>query len=120
MLSSLILALAALTQVQSGDGLSQASIARAYNEFTPAICLVTYSAEVTNPNSGETSKRDSSALGLVVAPSGLVMAPGRSGQEVRTRTECRDAACAPGHPVMPALAGITNQKSTSTQKRYQY
>ena len=81
MLSSLILALAALTQIQSGDGLSQASILRAYNESTPAICLVTYSAEVTNPNSGETSKRDSSALGLVVTPAGLVMAPGHMALE---------------------------------------
>ena len=80
MFSSLLLTVAVLAQTAS-DGFSQTAIARAYNELTPAICIVSYSAEITNPSSGETSKRDSSALGLVVSPTGLIMAPGHMSLE---------------------------------------
>jgi serine protease Do len=76
MLSNVLMILMVLAQVQTADGFTQAAIARAYAEHAPAIGLVTYSSEVTNPNTGETTKRDSSALGLLVSPAGLVMAPG--------------------------------------------
>ncbi len=77
MLSSLLL-IAAVVVAQSAptDGFSQAMIARTYAEWAPAITLVQYSSEITDPASGEGTKRDSSSLGLVVTPAGLVMVPG--------------------------------------------
>ncbi len=79
MLSSLLIVIAAVAQ--EPDGFSQAAIARAQASLSPAVCVVTYSAEITNPATGDTSKRDSSALGLIVSPSGLAMAPGHMSLE---------------------------------------
>lgn len=77
MLINLLAALAICAQLPDApDGFSQQVIQKAYAELVPATCLVTYASEVTNPNSGETSKREASALGVIVAPGGLVMAPG--------------------------------------------
>ena len=81
MVSSLVIALIGLAQVQTADGFTQAVIARAHADLTPAICLVNYSAEITNPGTGETAKRDNSALGLLVSADGLVMAPGHMSLE---------------------------------------
>jgi len=81
MWSSLLLGMAAFVQSQVVDNITQATIARVHTDLTPAVCLVTYSAEITNPNTGETTKRDSSALGLIVSPAGLVMAPGHMSLE---------------------------------------
>lgn len=81
MVSSLILACIALAQVSGVDGFSQEAISRAHGDLTPAICLVNYSAEITNPSSGETAKRDNSALGLLVTHDGLVMTPGHMSLE---------------------------------------
>ncbi|MBI2435557.1 MAG: PDZ domain-containing protein [Candidatus Hydrogenedentes bacterium] len=47
-----------------------------HQKVTPAIGLVRFSSEVINPTSGEVSKRDGNALGLVVSPGGLVMTHG--------------------------------------------
>ncbi len=59
-----------------GDGFTQKAIEAAYNELVPATCLVTYTSEITNPSTGETTKRDNSAMGLIVSPSGLVITHG--------------------------------------------
>ncbi len=74
MWNSLLLLSAVLTA--TGDFFSQAALERAYNDLTPAIGIVRYSLEITDPASGEVSRRDNNALGLVVAPDGLVMALG--------------------------------------------
>ncbi|MCX5757015.1 MAG: PDZ domain-containing protein [Candidatus Hydrogenedentes bacterium] len=76
MLSSLLIAAAVVAQATPADGFSQAMIAKTYAEWAPAIALVQYSSEITDPATGESSKRDSSSLGLVVTPAGLVMGPG--------------------------------------------
>ncbi len=47
-----------------------------YKKIVPSIVLVQYSSEVTNTVTGEVSKRDSVALGLIVSSDGLVMVPG--------------------------------------------
>jgi len=47
-----------------------------YNQIIPSIALVQYSSEVTNQITGETSRKDGNALGLVVSADGLVMVPG--------------------------------------------
>jgi len=81
MFSSFAIVLIGLAQTPPGDDFTQSSIARAYKEITPAVCLVSYSSEVTNPSTGETTKRDSSALGLLVSAAGLAMAPGHMSLE---------------------------------------
>ncbi len=76
MLSSLIVLAALTTQTAAAPGLSQAVLKGAYEQVTPAMCLVRYSSEITNPASGQVSRRDSSAVGLLVSADGLVMAHG--------------------------------------------
>ena len=55
---------------------SASAIKAAYDRVTPAVCVVKYASEITNPNSGRTSRRNTRALGLIVTPGGLVMAHG--------------------------------------------
>jgi serine protease Do len=47
-----------------------------YDKVAPAVCIVSYSSNVTNPSSGEVSKRNTRALGLIASAKGLVMAHG--------------------------------------------
>lgn len=59
-----------------------ASVIRdAYKKIDPAIGLVEFSVEMTNPNSGERSKQDRNALGLVVSPGGVVLTHGHMSVE---------------------------------------
>lgn len=54
-----------------------ASLAKsAFDRVSPAVCVVNYSSEVTNPSNGRKSRRNTRALGLLVSPTGLVMAHG--------------------------------------------
>lgn len=55
---------------------SAAQLQSYYAKVAPAVCIVTYSSNVTNPGSGEVSKRNTRALGLIVSAKGLVMAHG--------------------------------------------
>lgn len=55
---------------------SAAQLQSYYAKVAPAVCIVTYSSNVTNPGSGEVSKRNTRALGLIVNAKGLVMAHG--------------------------------------------
>ena len=65
------------------DGLSQALIESQYARIAPSICLLTYSIEITNPNTGQVSQRDANALGLIVSSKGLVLAHGHMQLENR-------------------------------------
>lgn len=47
-----------------------------YDRVVPALCLVSYTSEITNPVSGQTSQRYIRALGVIVSPDGLVLAHG--------------------------------------------
>ena len=47
-----------------------------FDQVSPAVCIVDYSSNVTNPSTGEVSKRSTKALGLLVSAKGLVMAHG--------------------------------------------
>lgn len=76
MSSRVLLIVLAGTATATAADFPRPVIARVYDELVPSICLVTYSLEVTNPASGKTSRRDNSALGLIVAADGLVMTPG--------------------------------------------
>jgi serine protease Do len=50
-----------------------AVVRQAYQEVQPAIGLVEYTSEVTNPATGNITRRNGNCLGLVVAPGGLLM-----------------------------------------------
>ncbi|MBI2426122.1 MAG: PDZ domain-containing protein [Candidatus Hydrogenedentes bacterium] len=60
----------------SNDGFTQSVIVQAHERLTPTVGILQYSSEITNQNTGEITKRDSSALALVVSAQGLVMAHG--------------------------------------------
>lgn len=49
---------------------------KAKRDLAPAMCLVSYSYEVTDPQSGNTTKNNSNALGVLVSSDGLVMVRG--------------------------------------------
>ena len=87
MISSLLFACALLAQAPAtgivSDGLSRAVMADAYGRVTPAICVLTYTIEITNTSTGESSKRDRDALGLIVSRDGLVMTHGHMSIENR-------------------------------------
>ncbi len=80
MLTNLVALIAVATFGQS-DGFTQKTIAQAYAQAVPATCVISYTAEVNNPGTGQTAKREGSAFGLVVSASGLVMAPGHMSYE---------------------------------------
>lgn len=58
------------------DGFSQQLIERKFAAIKPAMCVLEYSLEITNPRSGEVSRRQTHALGLLVSPDGLIMTHG--------------------------------------------
>lgn len=70
------LLLALLAPLAAFADVPEAVIREAYNKIDPAIGLVEFSVEMTNPNSGERSKQDRNALGLVVSRTGLVLTHG--------------------------------------------
>lgn len=61
--------------------LTDRQVSRNFDSVEPAVCLVSYSSEVRNPNSGESSRRNTRSLGLVVSSEGLVMAHGHMKRE---------------------------------------
>ncbi len=65
-----------VTSAVSAQELPQSTITQAYAAVTPAICVVKYTAELTNPQTNTSDRRDIRVLGLIVSPSGLVMAHG--------------------------------------------
>lgn len=68
-------ALVALAPAFAQD-FSAAQLQAYYSKVAPAVCIVSYSSNVTNPNSGNVTKRNTRALGLIVSPAGLIMAHG--------------------------------------------
>ena len=76
MSTSIMALIVAVSAAQFDDGFRTSVVREAHEKYAPAICLLTYTSEITNPNTGEVSRRDSSSMGLIVPPDGLVMAPG--------------------------------------------
>lgn len=72
-----------LLGVAVADSISQEVISKTKDALSPAICLLSYSSEVTNPSSGETSKRKRNSLGILVSKDGLIMAHGHMLQDNR-------------------------------------
>ena len=65
-----------LVDVAYGGSISQETIRKGKDKLGPAVCLLSYSSEVTNPSSGETTKRKRNSLGVLVSEDGLIMAHG--------------------------------------------
>lgn len=60
----------------SAGAVSETIAAQAYERIAPALCTVYYTAEITNPSSGATTRRETRALGVIVSPEGLVVCHG--------------------------------------------
>ena len=67
---------ALLAAVPLDDGLTQDVIQQSFDRYSPAVCLIEYSLEITNPRTGDITNRDNTAVGLIVSPDGLVLAHG--------------------------------------------
>ncbi len=52
------------------------SVSGAFDHVAPALTVVSYSYEITNPATGQTRSSNSRALGVLVSPEGLVLARG--------------------------------------------
>lgn len=84
LLMACILAAAASAQGSvSHDGLSQSLVRQGYADLAPGICLLNFSLEITNPNNGQVSKRETNALGLIISEEGLVLTHGHMQLENR-------------------------------------
>lgn len=83
MLNSVMLVAAVLAAQGASTTLdiSQKELQARYEQVTPAICVVSYAYEVTNPNSNERTRQNSTALGLIVTSDGLVMTRGHMALE---------------------------------------
>lgn len=68
--------LVALADAARAQALPASLIEDTYARVSPAVCIVSYSSDITNPGTGQSSKRNTRALGLLVSPDGLVMAHG--------------------------------------------
>ncbi|HIJ64393.1 MAG TPA: PDZ domain-containing protein [Candidatus Hydrogenedentes bacterium] len=71
-----ILVFAAAIAVRAAEaGFSPEQIQQAHAAFAPAICVLSFSSEITKPD-GEITQRDGTALGLIVSKDGLVVTHG--------------------------------------------
>jgi serine protease Do len=52
------------------------TIQRAHEWVTPAMCLIAYTMETRNPQTGDVNRRPGFALGLIVSPDGLIVSHG--------------------------------------------
>jgi len=73
---SVVIAGLLLQTVALGQEMPASFIQSTYERVSPAICVVKYSSEITNPQTGRTSRRNTRALGLLVSKGGLVLAHG--------------------------------------------
>lgn len=77
----LALALCALPSSAQAQAFTQGAAAALHQKAEAAIGLLEFGVEMTNPNTGEISRRRNNGLGLVVSPAGLVMTHGHMVRE---------------------------------------
>lgn len=53
------------------------TVKNAYDRMRPALCIVSYTAEVTNPTTGASQRGKARSLGIIVRSDGLVLVNGR-------------------------------------------
>ena len=74
---TLLAAVGFLSGAAAGDNaFPAAAVQAAYEKVAPAVAVLRYSSEVTDPGTGEVKKRETRALGVIVSSGGLVMAHG--------------------------------------------
>jgi serine protease Do len=56
--------------------MTTATVETASDRVSPALCVVNYAIERTNPGTGQVDRSSGSTLGLIVSPGGLVMVRG--------------------------------------------
>ena len=69
--------LAVAPYMAAADTIPQDVVENAFEKVSPALCLLSFTAETTNPQTGQVAKRDGQALGVLVSPDGLLMTHGR-------------------------------------------
>lgn len=74
--STILVLNAAVMAAGPSDGLSAATIQSAFAKVAPAIGVLRFSSDITSPQTGESSKRDTVSLAVCVRPDGLMMAQG--------------------------------------------
>lgn len=65
-----------LAAVCPAEGFDAAAIQRAHANVTPAMCIIAYTMETRNSQTGEMNRRPGFALGAVVSPDGLIISHG--------------------------------------------
>lgn len=58
------------------DSFSVSKLEAIYEKFMPAICVLTFTQEITDPRSGEPRRQDGNAVALIVSPDGLLLSNG--------------------------------------------
>ncbi len=89
LLCGLLGGLAAAPVAEEVGTFSPAFIASQQRAVTPAICLLNFTAEAESQRTGETQKRSTRALGLIVSPDGLVMTHGHMQSDKSTPSHIR-------------------------------
>jgi len=85
----LLAILFAAPRVASAEAFPAPVIRQAYNQWARALCLVTFSQELTDPRSGESRRREGTALGLLVRSDGLVITHGHLQTDTSRITDAR-------------------------------
>jgi len=85
----LLAILFAAPRVASAEAFPAPVIRQAYNQWARALCLVTFSQELTDPRSGESCRREGTALGLLVRSDGLVITHGHLQTDTSRITDAR-------------------------------
>ncbi|HOK88981.1 MAG TPA: PDZ domain-containing protein [Candidatus Hydrogenedentes bacterium] len=101
---TLCLLLAGFAGVVRADDIPSPVIRQAYAQYAPALCLVMFSQELTDPRSGETRRREGTSLGLLVRSDGLVITHGHLQTDTSRITDARvrlESGNAPGE--LPAV-----------------
>ncbi len=75
-MTSLSINFLSLSLLLFSSSLDSSRLETIYKKISPAITLVQYTSEVTNQITGNVTRRDGIALGVIVSPDGLVLAPG--------------------------------------------
>ncbi len=60
----------------SADSFSQSTLQAAYDSHAPAVCVMTFTQEITDPRTGEPRRQDGHAVALIVSPEGLALSNG--------------------------------------------
>lgn len=88
-LGLLMILLPGLARPARADEIPAQVIRQAYARWSPALCLVMFSQELTDPRSGETRRREGTALGLLVRSDGLVITHGHLQTDTSRITDAR-------------------------------